>query len=76
MKSRSTVTNLAAFCQMIVEMLDHGGQMDATSTDLQKAFDYINRSVLLAKLDGIGLSGESSMFCFLPDTQKSVCSVI
>lgn len=41
---------LQFFSQFISETIDGGRQVNVSFTDFQKAFDYINRHILLAKL--------------------------
>ena len=53
---RSTVTNLMVFTDFISGILDAAGQVDALYTDLAKAFDRIDHSLLLRKLSQFGCS--------------------
>lgn len=62
MKQRSTVTNLATFTQLICETLDAGGQVDVICTDFAKAFDKMDRLVLLSKLSDFGFSTDLTQF--------------
>lgn len=55
-KGKSTVTNLAVRTQIISEVIDNGGQVDIIYTDFTKAFDRLNHSVLLNKLDFMNIS--------------------
>lgn len=56
MKGRSTTTNLLSVTQHIAEVLDAQSQSDIIYTDFSKAFDRLNHSILLRKLNGFGLS--------------------
>lgn len=53
---RSTTTNLLCVTQFIAEELDAGGQVDVIYTDLSKAFDRLDHTILLRKLSYFGLS--------------------
>lgn len=56
MAKRSTVTNLVAITQYLSNNLDNNKQVDVIYTDMAKAFDRIDHSILLCKLDRIGFS--------------------
>lgn len=56
MKNRSCITNLACFSQYVCESFDAQLQVDTIYLDFQKAFDQINHSILLLRLDQIGTS--------------------
>ncbi|PZC82315.1 hypothetical protein B5X24_HaOG210618 [Helicoverpa armigera] len=55
LKGRSTVTNLVLLNNYITDAMDHGGQVDVIYTDYSKCFDRIDHSILLRKLEGIGI---------------------
>lgn len=59
-KGRSTVTNLATFTSSVTCSLENGSQTDCIYTDFSKAFDKINHSILLRKLQKQGCSND---FC-------------
>uniref|UniRef100_A0A1Y1KS26 Reverse transcriptase domain-containing protein n=1 Tax=Photinus pyralis TaxID=7054 RepID=A0A1Y1KS26_PHOPY len=56
MRHRSTTTNLACFTNYACHILDNHGQVDVIYTDFQKAFDTIDHSIIINKLDSIGFS--------------------
>lgn len=56
MKGRSTVSNLVCKAQFLCESLDRGNQVDVIYTDLSKAFDRLDHSILISKLDNFGFS--------------------
>ena len=55
MKGRSTETNLVEFAQTGLNAIESGSQLDVVYTDFSKAFDRVNHSILVAKLERIGL---------------------
>lgn len=55
MKGRSTLTNLIEFTQIGLDTIETGRQLDVVYTDFQKAFDRVDHSLLLAKLERIGM---------------------
>lgn len=57
MKARSTVFNLSIYVEHIVKCLSARGQTDAIYTDMVKAFDTVNRNLLLEKLQNFGIDG-------------------
>lgn len=56
MKKRSTISNLYCITQHLAETINQGSQTDVIYTDLSKAFDKINHSILLHKFDSFGFS--------------------
>lgn len=56
MKGRSTTTNLLCVTQFISESIDDQSQTDVIYTDFSKAFDRLDHTMLLKKLNDIGLS--------------------
>ena len=48
-KNRSTTTNLICIAQFISDIMDRRGQVDVIYTDLAKAFDRVDISILLKK---------------------------
>jgi hypothetical protein len=57
-QGRSTSTNLIVFTDYVLDGLERGGQVDAVYTDYSKAFDRVNHSTLLLKLDNLGICGD------------------
>ena len=54
---RSTATNLLCFTEFVINSFDNRSQTDAVYTDLSAAFDKINHSIAIAKLEMLGFSG-------------------
>ena len=52
---RSAQTNLSVFTQFVCKVLDQRGQVDVVYTDLSSAFDSVDHSILLNKLDMFGV---------------------
>lgn len=57
-KSKSTVTNLIEYSNIIVNSLDNKKQVDSVYTDFQKAFDKVNHQLLFHKLERYGVHGD------------------
>ena len=55
MSGRSTVTKLLEFSNYSISVLESGEQLNVIYTDIRKAFDMLNHSILLKKLYGIGV---------------------
>lgn len=55
---RSCVSNLACFSNFVLSNMDHGGQVDVIYTDFEKAFDRVDHSILLNKLENLGIHGD------------------
>src|SRR5699024_2835455 len=58
MDKHSTITNLATFTQFVCEAIDAGSQVDAVYTDFAKAFDRIDHSLVMRKLEVFGFSNK------------------
>ena len=56
MKGRSTVSNLVCKAQFLCESLDRGNQVDVIYTDFSKAFNRLDHSTLISKLDNFSFS--------------------
>lgn len=55
---RSTETNLCEYLDIILDSMDKGFQVDAVYTDYSKAFDKISHSLLIYKIERIGIHGD------------------
>lgn len=55
---RSTETNLGVFLDFVLESMGKGCQVDAVYTDYSKAFDKISHSILISKLEEVGIHGD------------------
>jgi hypothetical protein len=54
-KGRSTCTNLVEFTNFALRAIESGKQVDVIYTDFSKAFDRVQHSILLRKLENIGI---------------------
>lgn len=57
-RKKSTLSNLLSFIDHVAESLDQNIQLDAIYTHFAKAFDKLNITILLRKLESFGISGE------------------
>ena len=57
LKNKSTVTNLLEHVHYIASAIDQRKQVDVQYTDMSKAFDKVQHSVLLYKLSKFGIQG-------------------
>jgi len=73
-KGRSTVTNLFCMTQFIAEAIDASHQTDVLYTDLSKAFDRLDHSILLSKLSkyGFAVSDVALFHSYLSDRTQYV----
>lgn len=53
---KSTLTNLATFCQYVHEAFNNGSQVDVIYTDMEKAFDKVRHCVILKALSDMDVS--------------------
>ena len=60
MRNRSIVTNLLGYTSVVLDSLEKGAQVDVIYYDFAKAFDCVDHSILISKLNKMGVSG-----CFL-----------
>lgn len=58
MTRKSTESNLCEYLDTVYRAMDAGFQVDAVYTDYSKAFDKISHSILVKKLDRIGIHGD------------------
>lgn len=56
--NKSTVSNLVLLVSEIAEAMDKGHQVDAVYTDIGKAFDRVDHTILLRKLSHFGIHGK------------------
>ena len=56
-RGRSTVTNLLTYEQFLIRNMENGNQIDAINMDFSKAFDRVNHTVLIKKLQSLGIFG-------------------
>lgn len=57
MKARSTCTNMVDFVDEVSQAVDSRISTSAIYTDFSKAFDRVNYSILLGKLESLGVGG-------------------
>lgn len=71
---RSTVSNLACFTQYVGQALDNRLQVDVLYTDFSKAFDKVDHSIFLKKIDAMGFSDNLVAFfsSYLKDRKQYV----
>lgn len=56
-KGKSTVTNLLVYQHSLLNSMEDHYQVDSVYTDFSKAFDRLNISILVRKMEAIGLGG-------------------
>ena len=71
---RSTLTQLIEQHDMVMESLANGENLDIVYLDFSKAFDLVDISILLSKLQGMGISGNLLKWLrtFLTDRHQNV----
>lgn len=57
-RGRSVDSNLLSFTDFVLNKMCDGWQVDAVYTDFSKCFDKINHSMLIIKLEGLGIHGD------------------
>jgi len=57
LSGRSTVTNLVLFQQYVMDAFSNNHQVDCLQLDFSKAFDRVSHSILLNKLEALGVGG-------------------
>lgn len=58
LRGRSTLTNLTYFTDFLLNKMEGGGQVDVIYTDFEKAFDRVDHTLLLIKLQQLGIHGD------------------
>lgn len=56
-RGRSVETNLIEFLSYLSTVVDGGGQVDGVYTDFSSAFDKVSHSLLIMKLESVGIAG-------------------
>ena len=57
--SKSTLTQLLLQTQTILDMLEHGENVEIIYLDFAKAYDKLDHQILLMKLEKIGIKGNN-----------------
>lgn len=57
LKNRSTITNLSIYIEHLVESLSNKKCVDSVYTDFCRAFDMVNKDLLIRKLAAYGVNG-------------------
>ena len=68
---RSTVTNLSVFSNYFSSALNSHSHVGVVYTDFRKAFDSVDRNILLTKLSGFGFHEKLLLRSYLTDRSKT-----
>ncbi|CAF4755691.1 unnamed protein product [Pieris macdunnoughi] len=73
---RSTITNLTVFTNYVLQSMDGGAQVDVIYTDFEKAFDRVDHTILLHKLQLLGIRGDlHRWFCSYITNRRQAVAV-
>lgn len=70
---RSTQTNLLVYHQYLTKAVESGFQVDSIYTDFQKAFDRVSHSILLNKLESLGVDAPLLLWLYSYLDNRNQC---
>ena len=73
-KGFSTITQILTYYDSILSILEDGGNVDSIYLDFSKAFDKVDHTILMRKLENIGITGKVLTWIqqFLTNRQQQV----
>ena len=73
-KSKSCLTQLLAHVESILNIISSGSNADVIYLDFAKAFDKVSHTILIKKLENLGISGKvlAWLKCFLSNRYQAV----
>ena len=73
-KGFSTITQVLTYYESILSILEDGGNVDSIYLDFSKAFDKVDHTILMRKLENIGITGKVLTWIqqFLTNRQQQV----